>query len=286
MTHSQVRLSVIVPFCNERRYLRMCAESLLAQTLDPGSFEIIFVDNNSTDDGASVVKGNPRIQVLSEKKPGSYAARNAAILRAKGEILAFTDADCVASPDWLEKILNAFLSTGVGIVVGHRSAPPGGRALQYAMDYEKEKARYIATSGVAEIMFGHTNNMAVRRELFDRVGLFPERIRGGDTVFVRRACNLLGTGILHFEEEVLVCHQEIRSLGTYFQKCRIYGESNRLLASEVEFRPLSLRQRLEVLYRVIAKSDEAGLCALVLTGVLFAGLIAYEDGRRRAGQAS
>ena len=100
-------ISVIIPFRNARSWLPMCMDSLISQTLDPTSFEVLFIDNNSTDGGSVLIAANPRFTLLSESTPGSYAARNTGVGYAKGGIPAFTDPDCAAAPDWLYRILTA-----------------------------------------------------------------------------------------------------------------------------------------------------------------------------------
>jgi glycosyltransferase involved in cell wall biosynthesis len=86
--------SVIVPFLNEEGWLPKCLAALRSQSIDPGLVEWILIDNGSTDRSAEIVQAEPR------RAPS--IARNRGILAARGEYLAFLDADCLAEPDWLE----------------------------------------------------------------------------------------------------------------------------------------------------------------------------------------
>jgi len=97
-------ITVIIPFFNAEQYIEKCIQSLLAQSYSQDSYEIIMINNNSTDASSAIVQRYPEITALEEKKQGSYAARNLGILRAKGEIIAFTDSDCVPHVDWLQHI--------------------------------------------------------------------------------------------------------------------------------------------------------------------------------------
>ncbi|HYU77777.1 MAG TPA: glycosyltransferase family A protein [Vicinamibacterales bacterium] len=95
MSDAAPRVSVIIPLFNKAPYIRRCLESALAQTLRP--FEVVVVDDGSTDDSASIVEEyrarEPRIRLLRQHNSGPGAARNHAAAEASGELLAMLDAD-------------------------------------------------------------------------------------------------------------------------------------------------------------------------------------------------
>ncbi|MEL6605511.1 MAG: glycosyltransferase family 2 protein [Cyanobacteria bacterium J06614_10] len=97
-------VSVIVPVFNDAERLRICLEALAGQTYDAASYEVIVVDNGSdeSENIAGVVSNFPLAVYAYEPRPGSYAARNKGLALAKGPVLAFTDADCIPSPTWIE----------------------------------------------------------------------------------------------------------------------------------------------------------------------------------------
>src|SRR5881628_2239659 len=99
-----MKISVVVPFYNEQRYIGDCIEALLAQDYPGEQYEIILVDNNSSDRSCEIVKSHQRIKLLSEKRQGDFAARNRGLEEAKGGIIAFTDSNCAPAKDWLQKI--------------------------------------------------------------------------------------------------------------------------------------------------------------------------------------
>ena len=90
-----IRVSVIIPVYNTEKYLRECLESVASQTLK--AIEIICVDDGSTDQSGAVIVGymekDPRIRLLRQENSGSGAARNRGIRSARGEYIAFLDAD-------------------------------------------------------------------------------------------------------------------------------------------------------------------------------------------------
>jgi len=109
-------ISVIVPVLNRERDIGRCLESLLA--LDYPSFEIIVVENGSTDQTPEVISRYP-VRMVIERKRGAYIARNTGMEMAQGEIIAFTDSDCVVEKDWLKALAGNYIDQRVGGVGGH-----------------------------------------------------------------------------------------------------------------------------------------------------------------------
>jgi len=113
-------VTIIVPVWNGPAVIRKCLTALLAQTYPADRREIIVVDNASTDDTGAVVREFPSVQLLFEPKAGSYHARNLGLSMAKGEYVAFTDADCIPAPDWLANgIAAAQRRPEAGVLAGY-----------------------------------------------------------------------------------------------------------------------------------------------------------------------
>jgi glycosyltransferase involved in cell wall biosynthesis len=103
---SRPRFSIVVPAYNEADFLGNCLESLQAQDFQ-GSYEIIVVDNNSTDGTADLARSRG-VTVVHEPKAGVCSARQCGTTAARGEIVVSTDADTVFSSGWLSRIDRAF----------------------------------------------------------------------------------------------------------------------------------------------------------------------------------
>jgi len=113
------QIAVVVPVWNGRTILRRCLEAIERQALPRESFQVIVVDNASTDGTPEIARAFPGVLVLEEPTPGSYAARNRALSHVEAPITAFTDADCVPDPDWLERVLEAAAANpGFGVLAG------------------------------------------------------------------------------------------------------------------------------------------------------------------------
>ena len=123
-----VRISLIVCTYNGSKFLEKSIPTFLNQTLESCLYEIIVIDNNSTDNTKNVVNcllSDAILQwrFLSEKKQGLHFARNKGILEAQGDIIVFGDQDIEACPDWLHSILNEFDANDKAGVVGGKILP-------------------------------------------------------------------------------------------------------------------------------------------------------------------
>jgi len=113
-------VSVVIPAYNEENYIANCLKSVLAQDFPKKDYEVIVVNNNSTDNTANLVKKYfPQVKLITEKKQGVVFARIKGVAEAKGEIIAFTDADTLLPSDWLKKITHAFSHPQIVGVGGH-----------------------------------------------------------------------------------------------------------------------------------------------------------------------
>ncbi len=135
--------SVIVPCYNSERYLGRCLEALFTQTFPRDRYEVILVDNNSTDRSVEIARGFPELTILVEEIQSSYAARNHGIRQARGRILAFTDSDCEVCSTWLEELASSLAEPPTALVLGSKRNASESFALRMVADYEAEKAKYV-----------------------------------------------------------------------------------------------------------------------------------------------
>jgi len=118
-------VSVIIPAYNEEKCIENCLSSLLKLDFPKEQFEIILVNNNSKDKTREIVqKKFPTVRIVDEEKQGVVFARIAGVNAAKGEIIAFTDADTIIPPDWLTKIEREYDNPKIVAVGGPRLLSP------------------------------------------------------------------------------------------------------------------------------------------------------------------
>ncbi len=161
--------SVIVPVYNGAAAIVQCLSALRNQTLSADLFEVIVVDDGSTDDTYETVRAFP-VNLVSIQHGGPAKARNRGAALARGDILVFTDADCVPEPDWLEKMLAPFDDAGiVGVKGAYITAQPEPAARFAQAEFE---TRYNMMRGKDHVDFVDTYSGAFRRDAFHEVGGF------------------------------------------------------------------------------------------------------------------
>lgn len=102
----KLRVSLVLPAYNEEEYLAACLDAISKQTIQP--YEVIVVDNNSSDGTADIASSYDFVRLIHETKQGIVYARDAGFNAARGEIIARIDADTILTPDWVEKIAISF----------------------------------------------------------------------------------------------------------------------------------------------------------------------------------
>jgi glycosyltransferase involved in cell wall biosynthesis len=250
-----MKISVIVPFYNSAMHIEKCITALLSQNYPSQDFEIIMIDNNSTDLSRSIVRKYPSITLLSEKKQGSYAARNLGIRRAEGEILAFTDADCIPDANWLKKISDAISCEDILVAVGIRHSDSDSKALKLLDCCECAHNEYVFNSGERDLYYGYTNNMAAVAELFEELDEFTERKRGGDTIFIQRVVSKHSCEAVGFFPAMRITHMEMNGLFAYFEKMFVYGRSRRKYRDTARIRALRPSESMHILRKTIVSED-------------------------------
>ena len=278
---TEIEISVVVPFYNAENHIEDCARALLTQSYPAALYEIIMVDNNSTDNSADLVRKHPRIKLLSEIKQGSYAARNRGVVESRGRIIAFTDADCVASKDWLRKISAPLDSAEVGLVQGGRIYAVDSPALSMLAAYESERASYTFSGTPNRVYYGYTNNMAVRRDLFYRCGPFLEIMRGADSIFVNQVIEYYTSRVIRYVPEAYICHLEIKRTWGYFHKRFIYGKSLQQNYSRRSrsHRKLAIAEIYLIFKRTIQRNSYSLLQSLCLIILVLIGEACFAIGR-------
>lgn len=229
------QISVVVPIYNGEGDLPDLIDRLRQQTYPAEKVEYLLVDNNSSDRTASLLEAAARdipeisIRPLSENKiQSSYAARNAGIRAAKGEIIAFTDADCRPEPQWLASLIEPFAKPDVGLVAGEIVALAGKSLLERYGD-RKDILSQKHTLAHAFCAYGQTANLAVKRQILIEVGLFrPYLTTGGDADLCWRILRSTDWQ-LEFAPGAVVEHRHRSTLGQLVGQWRRYGESNRYL---------------------------------------------------------
>ena len=196
-------VSVIVPVYNAEDMVGDCVESLLSQDYPKDRYEIIVVDNDSTDGTAEVIRRYPVQYLLEAATHTSYAARNTGARKARGELLAFCDADETAGPAWIRSLVAA-LGEGYGGSAGPMLPAPHEKTL--FMSYAAADANPHHFDAPADIRAAVTGNVMYRRSVFEKLGGFDPELSGADLTFSRRILSELGLKV-RFTPDAFVYHK-------------------------------------------------------------------------------
>ncbi len=210
-------VSVIIPAYNARSTLRSCLDSVMKLDYPKEKLDIILVNNNSTDSTEDIARSYPITVLREENVQSSYAARNRGIKEAKGELIAFTDADCVVTPSWVKYLVRDWRDKSIGCFCGEIEA------YQPTSIVEKFSARVgilrqeWALSNTY-LPFAQTANSAFRKVVFDKIGLFiSEMVTGGDGEMAWRMQKKLGLTIKYIPEAVVYHKHRSTVIGLFRQ---------------------------------------------------------------------
>ena len=242
------QITVVIPARDGARSLPPLFDSLDRQTLARDRYEVIVVDNASRDETADLSRSRGAI-VVDEPKPSRSGARNAGVRRASADLIAFTDADCVVAPGWLEALVGALrehplVAGPVHLTTGD---PPN------AVERFESLWRFAQEAGVKD-GWAATANLGIRRSVHDEIGGFDVAYRhiGEDADYCLRARSRghvlgysAGAVVEHYAEDALwpmlkraffhgySVHQINRRLGVGYRAWRrpqVVLRANRTLA--------------------------------------------------------
>lgn len=205
------KVSVIVPVYNDLEGIKKCLNSLFNQSIDRELFEIIVIDNGSTDGTKEFLKQSPVNFLEMDEIQSSYAARNKGIQHAKNEILGFTDSDVIVDRNWIRnglKSYNKLRKNGMdGVIFGkiHFTGNP----------FQNIYTLYDYTTGFQNLLA--TNNIFTSKSVFSKVGFFNQKIiSGGDNEWGER---IIKNGlVIKKSDDTMIYHPLRNNFKSHFRK--------------------------------------------------------------------
>jgi glycosyltransferase involved in cell wall biosynthesis len=284
-----VNLSVIVPAYNASNDIPGLLNSLRQQTIK--DFELIVVDDGSSDDTAEIVRSCECTLIQLPQNQGPACCRNIGARRSQGEVLVFTDSDCLVAPDWLERIewnlarsqaeavmgkLELLPSNLLGNSISALGFPAGG---SIGFDKIWPVDRDGSTTSLS------TCNCAVRREAFWKVGGFDETFpyAGGEDSFL--AYNLIKANYkIRYCPDVVVCHPARSKLIDFFRWHFKRGVSSYLFSRKVANKGSFISLRIWSTKNIIkqyCRDPKFPLIIGLLLASFTAQFIGYSQGKRK-----
>jgi glycosyltransferase involved in cell wall biosynthesis len=217
---ASLSVSIIIPALNEEKMIGRCLESIAQMDFPRDRFEVILVDNGSSDRTVGIARSfADRLNLTILKKTGVRisALRNLGAQEARGSILAFLDADCLAPRDWLDRILELTPPQAAGIVGAHYLLPENsswvGRTWHRYQEAEKS----------GEVSHVPAGDLIMRREDFLRLGGFDETIQTNEDYELCERVRAAGMNVRAFPEIGVVHLGTAQSLRVFFRKQAWHG---------------------------------------------------------------
>jgi len=224
-------VSIIIPVRNRPEEIKACLQSLGKLDYPSDKFEIIVVDDASCDDTPELIKKfNVHLISLKENKKASFC-RNLAAQKAKGDILAFIDSDCISHPSWLSGLVPAFKDPVIGAIGGQVDSFFYTSGLD---KYEQVKSSLIMGSHAKrsrkneKFFYVPSCNLLVKKDLFLKIDGFKEELVVGEDVDL---CWRLQDAGYHveFRPSGKIFHKHRNTIGSFCHRRFEYGTSEPLL---------------------------------------------------------
>lgn len=138
-----MRVSVIIPTCNEAAYLRKCLDSIAAQTRLPDEV-LVLIDEKTTDESESIASGHPLRPRIIHGFRDTFTLQHRGVLEATGDIVVNVDADTYLSPDWIEKAVEWLRNSEISLVTGYISPHVHSRVNDWICSYQNGNSGYVS----------------------------------------------------------------------------------------------------------------------------------------------
>jgi glycosyltransferase involved in cell wall biosynthesis len=206
---SLIDVSVIIPTYKDWERLNLCLLGLKRQSFPSDKFEVIIINNDPSEPVPEFLI-EEGWKIIVEKKPGSYAARNAGMRIAKGSIYAFTDSDCIPDPNWIKEGVRALQSSKVSRVGGKITLFRPEDGSHFAFVYEKYLA-FQQERNVKVFKKSVTGNFFAKKHLFEQYGAFDETLMSGGDFYWNLRLSERGEKII-FADLAIINHPSRLSL--------------------------------------------------------------------------
>jgi cellulose synthase/poly-beta-1,6-N-acetylglucosamine synthase-like glycosyltransferase len=265
------RVSVVVCAYNAERTINQCLASLAA--LNYPDYEVIVVNDGSRDRTLEIAGGYGFCRIISQPNEGLSVARNVGAEAASGEIVAYTDSDCVADPDWLSYLVAKMEASNLAACGGPNFPPPEDALVPAVVAVAPGGPTHVLISDeVAEHIAGC--NMAFAREALLRLGGFDPIYRAaGDDVDICWRFQDAGY-VIGFSPAAVVWHFRRNTVSAYLNQQRGYGKAEALVYAKHPFRFNLLGQAkwLGRIYGDLSASLLLSRRPLIYSGVFGRGL--------------
>ena len=246
-------VSVVIPTYNRKEMLKKCLDSLFNQTYPRDKYEIIVVNDGSTDGTEEVLKyyadnAQKVLKWFSQENKGVSAATNLGIQNSKGEIICFTGDDCIAERDWIKNLVGSFSDSRISSIGGEVKAHGPDNIIE---KYSEKKGILNQKKFRNSII---TGSAAYRKDVLDEIGGFDTDLRNCVDIDISMQVRLSGYE-LGYNPKAIVYHHHISTLKGLIKQQFYYGKGNARLNKKYteDFKPSynMILIPLKIIHRVI-----------------------------------
>jgi len=170
------KISVIIPAYNAEKTIEKTLNAVLSQKFSKNKFEVIVVDDESTDNTINIIKKFKKVKLITKKHGGPASSRNLGVKKSKGKIILFTDSDCVPKKNWIKEMIGPFDNKKVAAVAGTYETLNNDFFMARFAGYEIG-LRHQNMKKLDSIDFVGTYNCAFRKSIFLKYGGFNESFK-------------------------------------------------------------------------------------------------------------
>ncbi|HLH29962.1 MAG TPA: glycosyltransferase, partial [Terriglobia bacterium] len=236
-----LKVSVVIPTWNRAGLVAQTIEKIEHQTLPRDLYEVLVIDNKSTDDTQSVLKQKsrsyPNLKIFSQSKKGAAATRNVGIQKASGEIILFIDDDIQAEPNLIEAHWNYHQQHSSSSIIGGLITPWANSRNAF-LRYLRDRGifnPYSIACGPMDFSYYHTGNVSTARSVLLEVGGFNEEFEmyGMEDIELGYRLERHGSRMVHGPDAKAV-HEFFPTYPQFIQRCEQAGYS---LGKMIELHP-------------------------------------------------
>jgi glycosyltransferase involved in cell wall biosynthesis len=258
---NRVKISVIIPTLNEEAMIGRCLESLVQTGFPKDQFEVIVVDNGSADRTVEVAREftpSLSLEVFSQRNAHISALRNLGASAARGDILAFLDADCLASSMWLSAALRLLSDPNAGVEGAHYQIPTDSTWVGRFWYQDRVADR------IGNVSYVPAGDLLIRRDAFFQVGGFDESIQTNEDFELCQRVLAAGLPVRSHPDLRVVHLGTPRTLRSFYRKQRWHGTH---VVTVFLRDPQKKKNRRPILF-----SFYTLVCLAALTGATLAGI--------------
>lgn len=270
-SHTHPHVTIIVPAYNEIGRIGRCIQALREQSWPADRLQIIVADNGSSDGTWELLTRAAGVLAVQELRPGSYAARNLALRHATGDIVGFTDADCIPEVEWVRSAVARLEDPQIGIVAGHVELDYGHEPPFSASELWEQRFAFKQAEN-ARNRVCVTANWFSRRSLLEKMGGFDDNVRSGGDYKLSAAIAAAGYQIV-YAADAIVRHPARTSISELVSKRRrvvggIYMARWRRISRFPFFVALLIRDEFIRIAKVLSRSPLSIRDRVRLSGVM------------------